>query len=57
MIRAIELLDQLQRSGEIANPRVAQLQKVLQSEFFNSVRQVYEHIYETVEIEGATPEV
>jgi len=55
--RAIELLDHLQKTGEVQNPQFTQLQKCLQSEFFNSVRQVYEHIYETVEIEGASPEV
>ena len=26
--------------------------KVLQSEFLNAVREVYEHIYETVDVEG-----
>merc|ERR1719367_2086902 len=29
------------------------LQKVLQSEFLNAVREVYEHVYETVDVEGS----
>lgn len=54
--RVIELLDQLQRSGEVTSPKLAALQKVLQSDFFNSVREVYEHVYETVDIDGS-PEI
>merc|ERR1711988_694144 len=50
---AVELLEHLQRSGELASPKLAALQKVLQSEFLNAVREVYEHIYETVDIEGS----
>ena len=29
--------------------------QVLQSEFLNAVREVYEHIYETVDVEGLLP--
>jgi len=54
--RAVELLDHLQRSGEIQNGKLAALQKVLQSDFCNAVREVYEHVYETVDISGP-PEV
>ncbi|CAG0884583.1 unnamed protein product [Cyprideis torosa] len=54
--RAIELLDKLQKSGEIPTAKLAALQKVLQSDFFNAVREVYEHVYETVDISGP-PEV
>lgn len=54
--RAIELLEILQKSGEITSPKLAALQRVLQSDFFNSVREVYEHVYETVDIQGS-PEV
>ena len=35
---------------------MAALQKVLQSDFFHAVREVYEHVYETVDITGS-PEV
>jgi len=56
VFRAVQLLDALQRSGEMQSPKLAALQKVLQSDFFNSVREVYEHVYETVDIEGS-PEV
>ena len=36
--------------GEVPATKLAALQKVLQSEFLNAVREVYEHIYETVEV-------
>merc|ERR1711944_201463 len=50
--RDCELLERLQRSkycGEVPATKLAALHKVLQSEFLNAVREVYEHIYETVE--------
>ena len=36
--------------------KLAALQKVLQSEFLNAVREVYEHVYETVDVQG-NPEI
>ncbi|KAK0088786.1 hypothetical protein PV325_010726 [Microctonus aethiopoides] len=51
--RAIELLDKLQKSGEVPSTKLAALQKVLQSDFLNAVRDVYEHVYETVDIQGS----
>ncbi|RZF46387.1 hypothetical protein LSTR_LSTR007920 [Laodelphax striatellus] len=51
--RAIELLEKLQKSGEVPVTKLAALQKVLQSDFLNSVREVYEHVYETVDVQGA----
>nr|CAD7264893.1 unnamed protein product [Timema shepardi]CAD7410350.1 unnamed protein product [Timema poppensis]CAD7439292.1 unnamed protein product [Timema bartmani]CAD7459290.1 unnamed protein product [Timema tahoe]CAD7574362.1 unnamed protein product [Timema californicum] len=51
--RAIELLDKLQKSGEVPATKLAALQKVLQSDFLNAVREVYEHVYETVDIQGS----
>ena len=57
--RACELLEKLQKSkycGEVPATKLAALQKVLQSEFLNAVREVYEHIYETVDIEGIESE-
>lgn len=51
--RAIELLDKLQNSGEVSATKLGALQKVLQSDFFNAVREVYEHVYETVDIQGS----
>ncbi|ESO02690.1 hypothetical protein HELRODRAFT_188808 [Helobdella robusta] len=54
--RAIELLDVLQRTGDFHNSKLADLQRVLQSDFFTAVREVYEHVYETVEVYGS-PEV
>ncbi|XP_078239099.1 protein lin-7 homolog C isoform X2 [Pogona vitticeps] len=54
--RAIELLEKLQRSGELPPQKLQALQRVLQSEFCNAVREVYEHVYETVDI-SSSPEV
>ncbi|KAK7861996.1 hypothetical protein R5R35_013538 [Gryllus longicercus] len=51
--RAIELLEKLQKSGEVPTTKLAALQKVLQSDFLNAVREVYEHVYETVDIQGS----
>ncbi|XP_070411148.1 protein lin-7 homolog C isoform X2 [Nothobranchius furzeri] len=53
--RAIELLDKLQRTGEVPPQKLQALQRVLQSEFCNAVREVYEHVYETVDI-NSSPE-
>jgi len=52
--RAIELLDVLQRTGDFQNANLAALQKVLQSDFCTAVREVYEHVYETVDVAGST---
>ena len=38
------------------SPKLAALQKVLQSDFCNAIREVYEHVYETVDISGS-PEI
>ncbi|CAH1738790.1 protein lin-7 homolog C [Aphis gossypii] len=51
--RAIELLEKLQKTGEVPVTKLAALQKVLQSDFLSSVREVYEHVYETVDIQGS----
>ncbi|KAI4498306.1 hypothetical protein M0802_006485 [Mischocyttarus mexicanus] len=51
--RSIELLDKLQKGGEIPTTKLAALQKVLQSDFLSAVREVYEHVYETVDIQGS----
>ncbi|CAO1303064.1 unnamed protein product [Diamesa serratosioi] len=51
--RAIELLEKLQLSGEVPATKLAALQKVLQSDFLSAVREVYEHVYETVDIQGS----
>lgn len=53
MRRSIELLEKLQASGDFPTTKLAALQKVLQSEFLNAVREVYEHVYETVDIQGS----
>lgn len=51
--RSIELLEKLQASGDFPTTKLAALQKVLNSDFLNSVREVYEHVYETVDIQGS----
>ncbi|XP_066148206.1 protein lin-7 homolog C [Euwallacea fornicatus] len=51
--RSIELLEKLQKSGEVPATKLIALQKVLQSDFLNAVREVYEHVYETVDIQGS----
>ncbi|XP_017476760.1 PREDICTED: protein lin-7 homolog C-like isoform X1 [Rhagoletis zephyria] len=51
--RAIELLEKLQSSGDFPTTKLSALQKVLQSDFLNAVREVYEHVYETVDIQGS----
>jgi len=39
--------------GGFPNAKLAALQKVLSSEFFTAVREVYEHVYETVDLSGS----
>jgi len=51
--RAIELLDKLQKTNEINPQKLIALKKVLESDFFNAVREVYEHVYETVDYTGS----
>lgn len=50
------MLDALQKSGQVPPQKLAALQRVLQSDFLNAVREVYESVYETVDITG-NPEV
>ncbi|XP_014669174.1 PREDICTED: protein lin-7 homolog C-like [Priapulus caudatus] len=54
--RAVELLDKLQKAGEIPTSKLVALQRVLQSDFCTAVREVYEHVYKTVDVSGS-PEV
>ena len=54
--RAIELLDNLLKCPDLQPAKLASLQRILQSDFFNMVREVYEHIYETVDV-AASEEV
>ncbi|KAI1289983.1 Protein lin-7 -like protein B [Halotydeus destructor] len=58
--RAVELLDKLQRTeynawigNDVPTEKLAQLSKIMKSDFFNSVREVYERMYETVDINGS----
>lgn len=54
--RAIVLIDRLRATSEIPETKLLELQRILQSDFFHAVREVYEKIYETVQITGS-PEV
>ena len=54
--RAIVLLDRLRTTSEIPETKLLELQRILQSDFFHAVREVYEKIYDTVQITGS-PEV
>jgi C-terminal processing protease CtpA/Prc len=51
--RACELLERLQKSGTVPPVKLVNLQRVLQSDFFNAVREVYEHVYDTVDAGGS----
>nr|CDJ90344.1 L27 and PDZ domain containing protein [Haemonchus contortus] len=54
--RILELIEHVQGTGEINSPELASLQKILKSDFFNAVREVYETVYDSVDIDGP-PEV
>ena len=54
--RAIDLLDRLRTTSEIPETKLLELQKILSSDFFHAVLEVYEKIYDTVPITGS-PEV
>ncbi|EGT51220.1 hypothetical protein CAEBREN_10983 [Caenorhabditis brenneri] len=54
--RILELMEHVQKTGEVNNPKLASLQQVLKSEFFGAVREVYETVYDSIEID-ATPSV
>jgi C-terminal processing protease CtpA/Prc len=51
--RACELLEKLQKSDEVPPHKLIALQKVLKSDFFQAVREVYEHVYDTVDYTGS----
>ncbi|CDS43007.1 protein lin 7 B [Echinococcus multilocularis] len=51
--RAIELLDNLLKCPDLQPAKLASLQRILQSDFFSMVREVYEHIYETVDVSSS----
>eukprot|EP00057_Strongylocentrotus_purpuratus_P017425 XP_011671899.1 PREDICTED: protein lin-7 homolog C isoform X1 [Strongylocentrotus purpuratus] len=54
--RAVQLLQNLQQQSGLPTQKLIALQAILESDFFNAVREVYEHVHETVEIQG-DPEV
>ncbi|KAK6462888.1 protein lin-7-like protein B [Huso huso] len=48
----LRLLEKLQRSGEVPPPKLQALQRVLQSKFCAAIREVYEQLYDTLDISG-----
>ena len=54
--RILELMEHVQKTGEVNNPKLASLQQVLQSEFFGAVREVYETVYDSTDAD-TTPTV
>ncbi|GMS84505.1 hypothetical protein PENTCL1PPCAC_6680, partial [Pristionchus entomophagus] len=50
--RILELIDHVQRSEEVTSPRLAALQSILESDLFAAVREVYEHVYDAVEVDS-----
>nr|VZI38848.1 unnamed protein product [Spirometra erinaceieuropaei] len=50
--RAIELLDNLLKCPSLQPAKLAALQRILQSDFLNMVREGYEHIYHVVDMAG-----
>lgn len=40
----------MQASGQVPTQKLEQLKTVLESDFFDAVREVYEHVYKTVNI-------
>ena len=54
--RAIVLIDRLRTTSEIPEAKLLELQRILQSDFFHAVLEVYEKIYDTVQLTGS-PEV
>lgn len=54
--RAVFLLDRLRTTSEIPETKLNELQRILQSDFFHAVLEVYEKLYDTVQITGS-PEV
>ncbi|CAL1535317.1 unnamed protein product [Lymnaea stagnalis] len=51
--RAIEILESLIKNGEFPAAKLQALQRVLQSDFLHAVREVYQNVYETVDISGS----
>ncbi|CAO4364582.1 hypothetical protein L5515_013585 [Caenorhabditis briggsae] len=51
--RILELMEHVQKTGEVNNPKLASLQQVLQSEFFGAVREVYETVYDSIDADTA----
>ncbi|CAD5210382.1 unnamed protein product [Bursaphelenchus xylophilus] len=55
--RINELISYLKKTGELNSPKLEIFQEVLQSKFFNSVREVYENVYKSTADLDASPEL
>ncbi|KAH9390240.1 Protein lin-7 C [Tyrophagus putrescentiae] len=58
--RAVELIEKLQKteysawmSNDTSLEKLTTLKKIFESDFFNAVREVYERVYETVDVTGS----
>ena len=48
----------IEPDGQLPKEKLSQLKQVLTSPFFNSVKEVYEHVYSTVDADGnSSPEL
>merc|ERR1712010_346174 len=55
--RAIELLNVLQKNPQLPTEKLDALKRILTSDFFQSVREVYERVYDAAQLEGVSTEV
>ena len=55
--RAIELLNVLQKNPQLPTEKLDALKRILTSDFFQSVREVYERVYDAAQMEGVSTEV
>ncbi|KAL3994402.1 hypothetical protein ACH3XW_21595 [Acanthocheilonema viteae] len=51
--RIIELIEHVQKTGELNSPKLTSLQNILQSDFFSSVREVFESVYDTISADSS----
>lgn len=55
--RINELITHLQKNGELVSPKLAKFQEVINSKFFNAVKEVYENVYRSTADLDASPDV
>lgn len=55
--RAIELLSILQKNPQLPTEKLDALKRILTSDFFKSVKEVYERVYDSAQLENVSTEV